>query len=213
MATTHAFTTVALAALAAPALSEYAAPPLVLAAAFVGGLAPDADLLATHRKTLHFPACFTVLAAVLGAVALAAGTAALVLCTVTVAAAAVHSLSDVFAGSPEAEPWNPTTDIAVYNHLLGRWHRPRRYVRYSGAPEDFLLAAVGAGVAVASPATVGWMDGALLALLAATGLYSLSRKHLAAVTAAVGSLVPGALPSVAVEEADDGGSRLAVRFR
>ncbi|RLM96327.1 metal-dependent hydrolase [Haloarcula sp. Atlit-7R] len=212
MATTHAFTTVAVAALATPALSEYAAPPLVLAAAFAGGLAPDFDVLASHRKTLHFPVYFSVLAAVVLGGGLAAGSPPVVLAGVAVAASAVHSLSDVFAGSPEAEPWNPTTDIAVYNHFLGRWHRPRRYVRYSGAPEDFLLAAACGAVAVLSPATGVWADSALLALLAVTGLYTAARKHLAAITATARSRLPW-LPAVSVTESEHGGSTLSVEFR
>ncbi|EMA34328.1 hypothetical protein C444_02296 [Haloarcula japonica DSM 6131] len=213
MATTHAFMTVAVAALAMPALSEYAAPPLVLAAAFVGGLAPDFDVVASHRKTLHFPVYFSVLATALLGGGLVTGTTPLILAGVAVAAGAVHSLSDVFAGSPEAEPWNPTTDIAVYNHLLGRWHRPRRYVRYSGAPEDFLLAAACAAVAVLSPATGVWADSALVALLSATGLYTAVRKHLASIAATTRSLLPVRVPSVSVTESEHGGSTLSVEFR
>ncbi|WP_235007181.1 metal-dependent hydrolase [Haloarcula mannanilytica] len=213
MATTHAFMTVAIAALAVPALSEYAAPPLVLAAAFVGGLAPDFDMLASHRKTLHFPVYFPVLAAGVLSAGFAAGSTPLVLAGVAVAAAAVHSLSDVFAGSPEAEPWNPTTDIAVYNHALGRWHRPRRYVRYSGAPEDFLLAAACVAVAVLSPATGVWADSALVALLTVTGLYTAARKHLTTIAATARSLLPVWVPTVSVTESEHGGSTLTIRFR
>lgn len=213
MATTHAFMTVAIAALAVPALSEYAAPPLVLAAAFAGGFAPDFDMLASHRKTLHFPVYFSALAvAVLGG-GLLAGSTPLVLAGVAVAAGAVHSLSDILAGSPEAEPWNPTTDIAVYNHCLGRWHQPRRYVRYSGAPEDFLLAAACAAVAVLSPATGVWADSALVALLSVTGLYAVAREHLATITATTRSLLPVWVPSVSVRESEHGGSTLSVEFR
>lgn len=213
MATTHAFMTVAIAALTVPALSEYAAPPLVLAAAFVGGLAPDVDVVATHRRTLHYPVFFAVLAPGLLGAGVIVGSTPLVLAGVILAAAAVHSLSDVFAGSPETEPWNPTTDIAVYNHALGRWHRPRRYVRYSGAPEDFLLAALCTAVAVLSPVTGPWADGALVALLLFSGAYTAARKHLTTIAATARSLAPIPIPTVSVEQSDSGGSTLTLQFR
>ena len=54
MATTHAVMGVALVALVFP---EFGSVPTVavLLAAFCGGVAPDLDMAATHRKTLHFP--------------------------------------------------------------------------------------------------------------------------------------------------------------
>ena len=134
MAVTHALLGPALATLSLPVLSAFAPALVVLAAAFVGNLLPDLDIVAEHRRTLHFPVAAPVLAGVVGVVAVVAESAIGALAAVALGAAGLHALSDVFGGSPETEPWNPTSDIAVFNHVLGRWHRARRYVRYSGAP-------------------------------------------------------------------------------
>ncbi|WP_277542753.1 metal-dependent hydrolase [Haloarcula laminariae] len=216
MALTHGAASVALVALATPILGDYAGPPLLLAA-LVGGLAPDVDLLADHRKSLHYPVGYSVLA--LGALGglLATGAAPLALAAVAVGAAALHAWSDALAGSVEAEPWNPTTERAVYNHALGRWHRPRRYVRYSGAPEDGLLALAAAGVAIASPATGPTAEAGLWWLAAVAAGYALTRRRLAGLPGSVASLLPprlvGALPSVRVDETDSGATTLSIRFR
>lgn len=190
MATTHAFASLAVAVLSLPVLSEYASPPVLLGAAFAGGLAPDADLAARHRRTLHYPLLMPVLASVLFGVVALTGSAAMAVVAVAAAGAALHAVADVFAGSPEPEPWDPSLDRAVYNHLLGAWHAPRRYVRYSGAPEDFLLGLSFALVAVFSPATSPAADLSILALCAASGLFSWQRKRLPALADRLTSVAP-----------------------
>jgi hypothetical protein len=124
MALTHGFVALAVAVLALPVLSDTLAPPLVLVAAFAGGIAPDLDLLARHRRTLHYPFGFTVLTLTLAVVTLVTGSSVVLLGTVVAGAAAIHALSDVLAGSVERAPWDPTTERAVFNHVLGSWHRP-----------------------------------------------------------------------------------------
>lgn len=217
MATTHLFVSVAITALAAPLLSETVAAPLVVTAALLGGVAPDFDVVATHRKTLHFPVGYSVMALASGIITVLTPTGPLALLTVAFAAAAIHACSDVFGGSPETEPWNPTQDVAVYNHALGRWHRPRRYVRYSGAPEDFLLGAAFGGVAILAPATGPVADGALLAVLVWSGLYTLFRRRIGALPSLVSPLVPprvrAYLPRIRVRQRDAGGSTLAFDTR
>ncbi|MFC7076006.1 metal-dependent hydrolase [Haloarcula halophila] len=215
MATTHALLGVAVAALSYPLVGEHVGAPLVLAAAFCGGLAPDIDVFGHHRKTMHFPVGYTGLAAAATAgVALAPSTTT-VLVAAGLGTAALHALSDVFGGSPEPEPWNPTVERAVFNHLLGRWHRPRRYVRYSGAPEDFLLG-LGAGlVAIAAPATPGAVASVLWGVLAFSAVYTLSRKRLGELSRLLAAIAPGrlSLPSIRVVEHEDGGTTVAVRFQ
>ncbi|QRV13672.1 metal-dependent hydrolase [Haloterrigena salifodinae] len=215
MALTHGFMALATAVLLLPAVGEYGGPAL-LAAAFLGGLAPDADLVARHRKTLHFPVWFSVATLVLSALAVLTGSGALLVLTVAVGAAALHSLSDVLGGSAEREPWNPVTENGVYNHVLGRWHRPRRYVRYSGAPEDFLVCLAFAAVAIKSGLTGPAVDRVLFGLVAFAGGYSLCRKRLATIGAVAGGLVPtrlrAALPAVSVEETETDGTTVNIRF-
>jgi hypothetical protein len=113
MATTHVFVGLALVAPVAVVDPELATPLAV--GAIAGGLTPDLDLVADHRRTFHFP--------VLGlpAAGLAVGAALL---------------------APEMDPWTEPGDRAVYDHLRGRWLRPRRWIRYDGAPEDGLAAFV-----------------------------------------------------------------------
>ena len=73
MATTHGFVALALAVALLPDAPGEAAPGVVLAAAFLGGVAPDLDLLADRRKTLHFPVVGSALAAAVIAVAVLTG--------------------------------------------------------------------------------------------------------------------------------------------
>ncbi|RKD97187.1 metal-dependent hydrolase [Halopiger aswanensis] len=179
MATTHALMGVALVALVFPEVG--AAPTAgVLLAAFVGGIVPDLDMGAAHRKTLHFPVCLPLAAAFVGGGLLASGaTGSLALGLFAfLLSAALHSAIDVFGGGVEPEPWKRTSNKAVYNHVLGRWHRPKRWVRYAGAPEDFLLAAVCGTVAIRAAATTPEIDRLLLGTLAFSAAFTLVRKRI-----------------------------------
>jgi Zn-dependent protease with chaperone function len=176
MATTHAFVGLALASAYAAVGGEYATVAAV--AALVGGVFPDLDLVAEHRKTLHLPEYYAVLA---GVAVLAVGVATLPV-TVAVAAflvsAAVHAASDVFGGGTEARPWLNESERAVFLHTQGRWAAPRRYIRYDGAPEDFAV-----GVAFALPGLVvfdGVIREAVFAGVAVSAVYVVVRKRLPA---------------------------------
>ncbi|QSG03340.1 metal-dependent hydrolase [Natranaeroarchaeum sulfidigenes] len=140
MATTHGFVGLAIAAAVA-----VIAPELAVAAAIggiAGGIFPDLDVLAEHRRTLHFPGYYTMVALP------ALGLAYVVTDVVTVGvatflvAAAVHSLSDALGGTPSAAPWKSDLDHGVYFHAADRWLPAKRWIRYDGAPEDFALGAV-----------------------------------------------------------------------
>mgnify|MGYP006276715647 CR=1 FL=1 len=173
MATTHVLAGVAV-GLGALALAPEAGP-VVLAGA-LGGLAPDLDLLGEHRKDLHFPGYGSVAAAVAVVAAMIAPSPVTVSLAAFLVAAAIHAVSDAFGGDLTLRPWEATGDRAVYEHLRGRWHRPRRWVRYDGAPEDFLL-----GVALALPALAGLDDpaqAAVVGLVVVSGVYALARRSL-----------------------------------
>ncbi len=176
MATTHVFVGLALVAPVAYAAPELAWPLAV--GAIIGGLAPDLDLVGRHRRTLHFP----VLGAAVGlpAVGLAllapsastAGLAAFAL------AAWIHALTDAAGGGPEMDPWTNPTDRAVYDHRRGRWIRPRRWIRYDGAPEDALLGAI-----LAVPALVvfdGFVRRLIVGCLLVSLVYAVLRRRLLA---------------------------------
>ncbi|MFB6108139.1 MAG: metal-dependent hydrolase [Haloplanus sp.] len=141
MGTTHALVGLLL---ATPLLAV--SPDLAVAGALAGmagGVFPDLDLLVGHhRKTLHFPGYYWLVALpALGVAAVVPGPA-----TVAVAlfalSAAVHSVTDVFGAANEPRPWDRTSAEAVYLHARDRWLAPRYWVRYDGAPEDYLLTVV-----------------------------------------------------------------------
>ena len=182
MATTHALAGVVLAVLVGVLFPEGVAGTSVLpvAAAALGGLFPDFDLYAGHRRTLHFPVYFSVAAVLAAVVAVVAPTALTVAAALFLAAAALHSAMDALGGGLELKPWLGTSERAVYSHYHGRWIRPRRWVRYDGAPEDLLVA-----LAFAAPAVYvldGVAETAVLAALAVSALYVLVRKPMVIVT-------------------------------
>jgi len=178
MTTTHALFGALVGATTATFAPELA--PVAVVVGFVGGALPDADLLWTHRRSTHFPVWATVAAVAVVAAAGLVGTPAIVLLAVFTVAAAAHCLMDVFGGGVELRPWEATSERGVYNHAGGYWVRPRRWVRYAGAPEDFLLAA---GFALPTlVVTTGRLRDGLLAVLVASGLFVAVRRRLTGVT-------------------------------
>jgi hypothetical protein len=141
MGTTHAAMGVTLAAPLVALAPEFA--PVAALAGMAGGVFPDLDLLSgQHRRTLHFPVYYSASAVVVGTVAVLAPGPATVAATFFLLSAAVHCVTDTAGGGLELRPWDATDDRGVYVHPAGKWIRPRRWVRYDGAPEDLLLAAV-----------------------------------------------------------------------
>ncbi|WP_201289470.1 metal-dependent hydrolase [Halobaculum saliterrae] len=177
------------------------AGPVVLAGA-LGGLAPDLDLLGDHRKDLHFPGYGSAAAAVAVLVAAAAPSPATLSVATFLVAAAVHAVSDVVGGDLTLRPWEATGDRAVYEHVRGRWHRPRRWIRYDGAPEDFLV-----GVALALPA-LATLDGparwGIAGVLVVSAGYALVRRSLVdageRLVAAAPDPVLAAVPETLIED-------------
>lgn len=174
MATTHALAGMLLgsvALLVAPGLA-----PVAVLAGLAGGVFPDLDLYSGHRKTLHFPVYYSAAAVVALALAALLPTAGTVALAVFLLSAAVHSASDALGGGLELKPWLGQSDRAVYDHFRGQWVRPRRWVRYDGAPEDFAVALV-----LGIPGVLLY-DGTVQALVVAavlvSGVYALLRKRL-----------------------------------
>jgi len=186
MATTHAMAGLAVAAVAALAAPEHA--PTLAAAGLAGGLFPDLDLYAGHRRTLHFPVYYAVAAAVAVPAALLAPGPWTAGGAVFLVAAALHAASDALGGGLELEPWEETSERAVYSHFHGRWLAPRRLVRYDGSPEDVALAAgVGVPAALAFGPTVQRVVGAALAVSVG---YAVVRRRLPRLVHRLVALVP-----------------------
>jgi hypothetical protein len=138
MATTHALFGMAAGAVLAAVAPEHA--PTAMLAGFAGGVVPDLDAYASHRRTLHAPVYGSVLAA--GAVL--AGVFVPGVLTVVIASAligaALHAVMDIGGGGLSLEPWAEKPDRAVYSHFHQQWLAPRRYVAYDGSPGDLVLA-------------------------------------------------------------------------
>ncbi|MFC6823970.1 metal-dependent hydrolase [Halopelagius fulvigenes] len=191
MATTHALAGVVLAVVFAAFFPETAAGtvPIPVVAAALGGVFPDFDLYVAHRKTLHFPVYFSMLAAPALAVALLVPTTLTLSVALFFAAAALHSAMDALGGGLELKPWLGTSDRAVYSHYHGRWIPPRRWIRYDGAPED-----LAAAVLFAAPtlyAFDGYVQTGVLVALGISAAYVVLRKPM--VTAA--ERIVAALPA------------------
>jgi hypothetical protein len=176
MATTHVFAGALAGVLALAVAPEYAGHALVAGA--VGGVVPDLDLYAGHRRTLHFPVYGTLAAAVALAAALLFPGPGTVATAAFLGAAALHAASDALGGGLELRPWEGTSERAVYDHFRGVWIRPRRWVRYDGAPEDAALGAV-----LAAPTLLAFGPGvrpAIAALLCVSVAYAVLRKPMVA---------------------------------
>lgn len=189
MATTHGLVGLLLGAVLGLVAPEHAST--AMAAGLVGGLVPDLDLYAGHRRTLHFPVYGS--AGVLPAIALLVlvPTATTVALAAFVVAAAAHAALDVLGGGLELRPWTGGSERAVYSHYHGRWLRPRRWVPYDGSPQDLMLV-----VALGIPGlmvTTDLLQVVVGVAMAISATYTLLRKRLATIAATVASLAP---PSV-----------------
>ncbi|WP_435100239.1 metal-dependent hydrolase [Halarchaeum sp. P4] len=176
MATTHALVGLLLAAGASALTGESSL--IVAAAGILGGVFPDLDLYAGHRKTLHFPVYGSLAAVLLVAGYLLIGGPLALAAALFALAAAVHAASDALGGGLELRPWEGTSERAVYDHFNGVWWRPRRLIRYDGAPEDVLL-----GAAVAVPGYLAFAGPVQTFVLVAVGVsvgYAAIRKPMVA---------------------------------
>lgn len=117
---------------------EYAS--VALAGGLLGSVIPDFDMYSDHRRFLHYPTGYTLVAVAAVAIAALVGTALLVTIAFLFIGAALHCRMDRYGGGLELRPWEATSEVAVFDHVRGRWRRPKRWIRYDGAPEDVLLA-------------------------------------------------------------------------
>lgn len=162
--------------------------PAALAGAVAGSVLPDLDLYAGHRRTLHYPTGYVLLAGVLGLLALIRPAPILVGIAVAALGAALHCRMDRYGGGLELRPWEGRSERAVYDHVRGEWRVPRRWIAYDGAPADLALASL-----LAAPSLVAF-DGTprLLATAAlAVGIvYATLRRYLADVAPRAVGVIP-----------------------
>ena len=161
--------------------------PAALTGALLGSVLPDLDMYAGHRRTLHYPTGYT-LAAIPAAAAAFLANPLVVGIAFLLVGAAVHCRMDRYGGGLELRPWEGTSDRAVYDHVKGRWLEPRRWIRYDGAPEDFLLAAtLGVPLILVLDGPFLW---AVLAALLVGGVYAALRRRLANLAPTVFGTLP-----------------------
>jgi hypothetical protein len=173
------------------AFPEFAS--LFLFSGLFGGVFPDLDLYIGHRKTLHFPVYYSVLSGVVLPAAVLVRTPWIIAVTVGLVAAAVHSGMDIFGGGLELRPWEANSERAVYNHFHNHWIAPRRWIRYDGAPEDFLLSLSIAGpLLVVFDGQFRWI--VIGALTVSIGYVVLRRRLATAVETLVDSFLTRLLP-------------------
>lgn len=175
MATTHAAMGVLLATPLFRVAPEFAVPAAF--GAMAGGVFPDFDLsVLEHRKTLHYPEHYWPLAAAAFGIAVGVPSALTVGAAFFLLSAAVHSVTDALGGGLGARPWANDDQRGVYSHTRCRWIRPRRWIRYDGAPEDLLA------VVVLSIPALALYDGLVrlltVAMLAVSVVYTVVRKRL-----------------------------------
>lgn len=179
MLPTHALAGMVLGLSVAVYAPEFA--PVAIVAGLVGGAFPDADMYIGHRKSLHFPVYYSLLAPVALVIAAGVPSTATVFAAVFLAGAAVHSVSDIFGGGLELRPWEATSDRAVYDHYHKEWLSPRRWVGYDGAPRDLLVS-----ITLAVPLLIT-LEGSLrlvvIAALAVAAGYTVLRRRLATLAA------------------------------
>jgi len=140
MLPTHAVVGLALAAPVSVLTPELA--PAALAGTLAGSVAPDLDLYAGHRRTLHYPTLYALAAVLALAFAVRSRTPVAVGIAGALIGAAVHCRMDRYGGGLELRPWEATSERAVYDHVRGRWRRPKRWIRYDGSPRDLSVLAV-----------------------------------------------------------------------
>lgn len=176
MLPTHALIGVALALPVAVGFPEFAS--IALLGGLLGGIIPDLDMYLGHRKTLHYPIYYSGLAIVVVPVSVLTPTTATIGLTSMLIGAAVHSVMDIFGGGLELRPWEATSSRAVYDHHRSQWLAPRRWVRYDGAPEDFLLAlAVGTPLLITLDGAFRW---AVISSIIVAAVYTTVRRILPA---------------------------------
>jgi len=137
MLPTHAVVGLAIAAPLVTVAPELAS--VGLAGGLIGGIFPDLDMYAGHRKTLHFPTLFVVAAIPVTLLAAFVPQPPVVGAAFFLLGAAAHCQMDRFGGGLELKPWEGTSERGVYDHVRGRWRRPKRWIPYDGSPHDLAL--------------------------------------------------------------------------
>lgn len=199
MASTHALYGMAAGAVLASVTPGPASQAML--AGFVGGIVPDFDAYAAHRRTLHAPILGSGAAVLAVAVAVIAPGPLTLLAASALAGAALHAVMDIGGGGLSLEPWAEQPERAVYSHAHGRWLGPRRYIAYDGSVGDLALGVVaGIPLLVTTTGPLRVLVGGALVLSVA---YVLVRRRLVAILRALLRRTPDRLQVLIPRRADE----------
>ncbi len=106
-----------------------------------GALIPDLDIKLVHRKTLHMPVYYSILAVlVCSTLLISVNTFNLFLSSMSISLA-VHSVGDVFSGGLAPQEEKKIAKYPIYDHLRNKWIS-KPVIRYDGSPEDTFISLV-----------------------------------------------------------------------
>lgn len=123
-----------------------------VAAGAIGGVIPDLDMLLDHRRSLHFPVISgLLLVPAAGLFIMAPGVLSTVVCF-GLAGLFFHSVTDIVGEGRVMRHWKHSDPRAAYDHLNGRWIRPRRLIKTGTGVDLFVAAASGMILVAVLPA-------------------------------------------------------------
>lgn len=181
MLPTHVLGGMALALSVAFFAPEFAGVALV--AGLLGGILPDLDMYVGHRKSLHYPVYYSILALPVLVIAGLFPSVLTIFTAFLLVGASVHSVTDIFGSGLELRPWEATSDRAVYNHYHNQWIAPRRWIHYDGSPGDLLVS-----ITLAVPLLIalgGLLRQVVIMTLAVAIVYTAIRRLLPTLAAAL----------------------------
>jgi len=110
-----------------------------LIAGLIGSVFPDADMYWGHRKTLHYPVYYSVIALVSITTFLIYTTPVTLAISFFLIGCTIHTLSDILTAGLELKPWKQQSKKAVYNHYSKEWIEPRHIIAYDGSKGDLVI--------------------------------------------------------------------------
>lgn len=165
--------------------------PVALLGVLIGSILPDLDMYSGHRRTLHYPTGYAIATAMSIPLAVWLQWPIAISGTFVLFGAALHCRMDRYGGGLELEPWKATSNRAVYDHVQRQWLTPKRWIRYDGAPEDFILmATIGLPLVFVFDGGFQWVT--FIAIVVG-GAYAVFRRRLAGIARTVFRHVPASV--------------------
>jgi hypothetical protein len=114
---------------------------IMLLCGVAGGLLPDLDVIFNHRKTLHYPNIYLMIGSFLVLLFYLTNISAILFVGIIFSSSFVHCFLDILCSGSTIKPWRESDDKAVYDHLRGKWIRPKGLF-YDGSIRDMILLSI-----------------------------------------------------------------------